>query len=168
MPHSKNSWLLCLLPLLLASCGSTGPDGPPPPETSQVSGTVMIDGKPAPRGEVVLKLYPKGRELKPGERIPQCIVGPDGEFSFSSYREGDGAEPGEYVLTMEWLRIALMGMFGPDKFLNNFNSPNNEDPRFQVTVVSGEDTVIPTIDINTSTLQKKPMHRYATRAGKGK
>lgn len=128
----------------------------------------MIDGQPAPIAQVVLKLYPEGREPKQGQRLPQCLVREDGKFAFSTHRDGDGAEPGEYVLTMEWLRVALGGRFGPDKFLNNFNSPevNKDDPRFQVKVVEGEPTEIPTIEITTSELEPKPMHRFATPEGK--
>lgn len=168
MLQSKLSRLLLFVPLLLASCSSTtGPEGPPAPETTAVGGVLMIDGKPAPRGLVELKLYPKGREPKPGERIPICLVGPDGKYEFSSYSEGDGAVPGEYVLSVEVLRIGGPGqLFGPDKLLNNFNSPANADPRFQVTIVEGEPTEIPTIDIDTSQLKPQRNHRYATPAGK--
>ena len=169
MLPARYSWIVLIVPLLLVSCSSTtGPDGPPPPPTSKVGGVVRIDGKPAPMAQVVFNLYPIGRDRKPGERLPQCLVRDDGQFAFSSYRDGDGAEPGEYVLTMEWLRIALAGRFGPDKFLNNFNSPevNKDDPRFQVTVVEGQPTEIATIEITTSDLEPKPMHQYATPKGK--
>ncbi len=127
----------------------------------------MIDGKPAPPGLIEMKLYPKGRKPKAGERIPKCIVRKEGRFSFSSYRNGDGAEPGEYVLSMEKLKIGGPGeLFGPDQFGNNFNSPRNKDPRFQVTVVEGEATEIPTILVETSKLQPQKRHPYASRPGK--
>lgn len=162
--------LLLIVPLLAASCSSKGPEGPPPPPTSEVRGQILINGEPPPKGltQVVLTLYPKGRDPKPGERLPQCLPGEDGTFAFSSYRENDGAEPGEYILTIEWLQLGMTGRFGPDKFLNNFNNPevNVNDPRFQVTVVEDEPTQIPTIDINTSELESQPLHRYATPKGK--
>lgn len=167
MRRLLRSCVFLVVPLLSAGCSSKGPDGPPPPPTSPVSGVFLIDGKPAPQMTAVeLKLYPKGREPKPEERIPKCIVGRDGKFTFSAYRDGDGAEPGEYVLSAEVLRIAFSGMMGPDQLGNNFNSPFNEDPRFQVKVVAGEPTEIPPIDIKLSELQAQPMHAFASPPGK--
>jgi hypothetical protein len=160
--------LLLLAPFILTSCtGSSGPNGPPTPKTARIGGVITIDGQPAPMGLVELKLYPKGRELKPGEHVPKCRVGADGKFVFSSYRDGDGAEPGDYVLSVEYLRMGGPGaVFGPDKFLNNFNSPTNEDPRFQVKVVDGTSGEIPAIDIKMSELKAKPIHPFASPNGK--
>ena len=160
---------MLLVPLLIAGCsGSTGPDGPPPPKTTSVGGVLLVDGEPVPftKGVVELKLYPKGRELKPGESVPKCTAGQDGKYTFSSYRDGDGAEPGDYVLSVELLKMGLGDLFGPDLFLNNFNTPLNEDPRFQVKVGDGEPVEIPAIDIKTSELKKQPNHKYASPAGK--
>ena len=170
MLHTNLHRLLLFIPLLLASCsGSAGPDGPPTPKTAKVGGVIMIDGQPAPIGLVELKLYPKGREVKPGEHIPKCRVGKEGKYIFSSYRDGDGAEPGDYVLSMEYLKMGGPGeLFGPDKFLNNFNSPSNEDARFQVKVVDETSGEIPAIDIKMSDLKAKPPHAFASRTGKQK
>ena len=130
----------------------------------------MVDGEPAPfiKGVVELKLYPKGREIKPGESVPKCVAGQDGKYTFSAYRDGDGAEPGEYVLSVEMLKIGMGDLYGPDQFLNNFNSPKNEDPRFQVKVGDDEAVEIPTIDIKTSELKKQPNHPFASPPGKRK
>ena len=167
MRRSALSCVFLLFPLLPAGCSSTGPDGPPPPTTSPVSGVILIDGEPLSKmAAIELKLYPKGRVPKPEERIPKCVVGRDGKFAFSAYRDGDGAEPGEYVISAEMLRISISGMMGPDGLGNNFNSPFNEDPRFQVKVVEGEPTELPTIDINTNELEPQPMHPLASRPGK--
>ncbi len=168
MHCSKFSCGLLWVPVLLAGCSSsTGPDGPPPPKTSPVSGVILIDGKPPELMTAVeLKLYPKGRKIKPDDRVPKCTAGLDGKYTFSSYRDGDGAEPGEYVLSVEMLRRAPGAVFGPDQLGNNFNSPDNEDPRFQVTVVDGQPTEIPTIDISTKELKKQPRHPFASPPGK--
>jgi hypothetical protein len=162
-------YLLVMAPLLLVSCSSKkGPDGPPPPKTTKVGGVLMVNGKPAPTGLVELKLYPKGRELKPNEQVPICRVGNEGRYTFSSFRDGDGAEPGDYVLSVEMLKMGLGELFGPDQFLNNFNSPTNDDPRFQVTVNDRGGVEIPTIEIITSELKPKPKHPFASPAGKRK
>ncbi|MCA9008580.1 MAG: hypothetical protein KDB01_02480 [Planctomycetaceae bacterium] len=171
MHRPKNFCVLLLVSLLLAGCSSsTGPDGPPPPKTTRVGGVLLVDGEPSPlvKGVVELKLYPKGREVKPGESVPECIVGQDGKYTFSSYRDGDGAEPGDYVLSAELLRMGLGDLFGPDQFLNNFNSPLNEDARFQVKIGDGEAVEIPTIDIKTSELKQQPNHPFASPTGKRK
>lgn len=163
--------VLLFIPQLLAGCsGSTGPDGPPPPKTTSVGGVLLVDGEPATlaKGVVELKLYPKGRDVKPGESVPKCVAGLDGKYTFSSYRDGDGAEPGDYVLSVELLRMRFGDLCGPDEFLNNFNSPFNEDPRFQVKVGDGDPVEIPAIDINTRELKKQPDHKYASPSGKRK
>jgi len=126
----------------------------------------MLDGQPPPPGALELKLYPKGYQANSAERVAKCRVGPEGEYAFSSYRAGDGAEPGEYVLSVEFQVLGFGTISGPDQLGNNFNSPLNTDPRFQVTVVSGEPTVIPAIDIITSELERQPDHPFATPAGK--
>ncbi len=164
---SKLPRMLLLAPLLLAGCSSTtGPDGPEAPKTTKVGGVLLIDGEPAPLGVVELKLYPKGGDLKPGMRVPKCLVRPEGRFDFSSYASGDGAEPGEYVLSIEMLRMAPGELFGPDQFGNNFNSPFNEDPRFHVTVGEDDPVEIPTIDLDTSQLEYREHHPFASPPGK--
>ena len=128
----------------------------------------MIDGEPAPRGMVELKLYEKGHDPTPEQMVPKCVVGDNGKYQFSSYGQGDGAVPGEYVLSIEWLKIGPGALFGPDRLLNNFNSPFNEDARFQVTVINGQPVQIPTIEINTKELKEKESHPYASPPGKRK
>lgn len=167
MTRRTNHSLIVPLLLLLASCSWTkGPSGPPTPKTTKVGGFILIDGEPAPRGEVELKLYAKGSEQSPGAVVANCVVGEDGRYEFNSYRQGDGAVPGEYVLSMEWLRPAPGVLYGPDKLLNNFNSPFNEDPRFHIEVIEGEPVEIPTIEIQTSELKPQKSHPYASPAGK--
>lgn len=128
----------------------------------------MVDGEPMTftKGVIELKLYPKAGQVKPGEPVPKCIAGQDGRYTFSSYRDGDGAEAGEYVLSAELLRMTPVDIFGPDRFLNNFNSPLNEDPRFQVKVGDGGSVEIPLIDIKMSELKKQPPHPFASPNGK--
>lgn len=166
MLHTNISRLLLLVPIFLAACSEKGPRAPVTPKTTSVGGAVMIDGDPAPKGQIEMKLYAKGTDDKPGDVVAKCFVGDGGKFRFSSYREGDGAVPGDYVISMEWLRPAPGVMYGPDKLLNNFNSPFNTDPRFLVTVVDGQPVDVPTIEIDTRELKQKPSHPYAAPSGK--
>ena len=169
MLRTRLTCLLALVSLLLGSCSAEkGPKGPPTPKTTKVGGVLLFDGKPAPRGFVELKLYEKGHEPTPTQMIPKCMVGENGKYQFSSYGDADGAVPGEYVLSIEWLKVGPGALFGPDKLLNNFNSPSNDDPRFQVTVVEGKPVEIPTIDIKTSELKQVKAHPFASRPGKRK
>ena len=161
--------LMALVLLVLTSCsGSTGPKGPPTPKTTKVGGLLLFDGQPAPRGLVELKLYEKGHDPKPAQMIPRAIVGENGKYEFSSYADKDGAVPGDYVISIEWLKMGPGTLFGPDKLLNNYNSPSNDDPKFQVTVTDGKPVEIPTIDINTKELKQKKTHPWASPAGKRK
>lgn len=156
---------------LIGGCShSTGPNGPPPPKTTRVSGVFLVDGEPLPfvKGVVELKLYPKGRDLKPGDAVPECVVAQDGKYTFSSYRDGDGAEPGQYVLSAEMLKIGMGDLFGPDQFLNNFNSPRNDDARFQVEIGEDDALEIPTIDVKMNELKQQPNHPFASPPGKRK
>lgn len=165
MLRTKFTFLLMLIPLALSAC-SKGPKGPPTPKTTQVGGTILIDGEPAPKGQVELKLYKKGTDEKSAEAVANCLVGDGGKFQFNSYRQGDGAVPGKYVLSAEWLRPAPGVLYGPDKFLNNFNSPFNGDPRFQVEVVEDVPLEIAPIEIRISELKPQKSHPYASPVGK--
>jgi hypothetical protein len=164
--HLTSLLLLTVLWIVGCSGSGSGPDGPPVPKTTRVGGTIMINGKPAPIGVVELKLYGRGKATKPGDTVPKCLVGTEGKYVFSSYRDGDGAEPGDYVLSVELLKMGFGELFGPDQLLNNFNSPDNADPRFQVKVGDGDAVEIPAIDIETSKLKKQPSHPFASRPGK--
>jgi hypothetical protein len=82
--------------LLLAGCGA---DEVP---VYHVRGKVLYRGKPAHRAEVV---------FLPVEDDPNlaglCIhgtAGEDGTFELTTYRRGDGAPAGDYVVTVFWPR----------------------------------------------------------------
>ena len=78
---------------LVAGCGDPGPKLYP------VTGTVRVDGKPA--GDATIFLHRKGRD-NPNEPVPYAHCGPDGTFVVTTRKEGDGAAPGEYVVTVVW------------------------------------------------------------------
>ncbi len=76
-----------------ARCGNSGPKLYP------VTGTIKVDGKPA--GDALVFLHRQGRD-NPNEPVPYGKCGPDGTFTVTTSKEGDGAPPGEYVLTVVW------------------------------------------------------------------
>jgi hypothetical protein len=82
----------------LAGCGG-GDDGPVVPQP--VTGKVYYDGKPAVGVKVFL--IPTDAPMVP--RIPQNphgITGPDGSFSITTFKDGDGAAEGGYQVVLMW------------------------------------------------------------------
>ena len=77
-----------LLPcLILLGCGR-GHELP----TAPVSGKVLVDGQPVPKGQVIFA--PEQGRAATG------ILGPDGTFTLSTYRPNDGAVVGKHTVTV--------------------------------------------------------------------
>jgi hypothetical protein len=80
-------------------------------ETYPVKGKLSFQGKP-PVGAIVV-LHPK----KDGDRPvrPKGYVQEDGTFELTSFKSGDGAPAGEYVLTAQWSKLETKpnGYAGP-------------------------------------------------------
>ncbi|MEX0727614.1 MAG: hypothetical protein WEB58_01385 [Planctomycetaceae bacterium] len=83
--------------LWLAGClfSITGCGGIDAPETVPVSGTVTYKGTPLTNGKV--RFNPV--DSKDG-RPAEGSIGSDGAFTLSTYKDGDGARPGEYNVTV--------------------------------------------------------------------
>lgn len=99
-------------------------------QTTKVTGKVTVDG--APVKDILVTLHnPKqsGKAQRPNARTRE-----DGTFQISTYLEGDGAPPGEYHVTLEWLTFQSIGAqwIGPDKLKNQYNDPKSTP--FHVTV----------------------------------
>lgn len=132
-----------------------------------VSGTLLIDGQPQP--DVWVRLFKKGdRRVLPS--TPRVRTDASGRYVFSTNIEGDGVEPGSYVLMIEWLtKVGSASWGAPDKLLNNFCDPlrNQNDPRFIVEVKGDDEIKIPTIEIATAGLQEMdPRPGGITKMGK--
>jgi hypothetical protein len=83
--------------LLAAGCSNNEGRKPVFP----VRGRVLFEGKSAPQALVVF--HPLGTEDKDAVR-PWGQVGPDGTFTLTTYKSGDGAPAGLYRVTVElWL-----------------------------------------------------------------
>jgi hypothetical protein len=67
------------------------------PATALVSGTVKVNGKSVPGGNVILAPMGDGRSL-PG-KTAMAQVDDDGTFVMSTYKEGDGAVVGKHRVT---------------------------------------------------------------------
>lgn len=83
-----------LLVCLLFGCGVAGP------KTAIVKGTVTFKGKPVPNGTVTF--VPASGHHATGE------IRPDGSYTLTSFRPGDGAVPGTYKVIV----VAMQDMTG--------------------------------------------------------
>lgn len=79
--------------ITLTGCGDSGPKLYP------VKGSVRVDGKPA--SDATVFLHRKGRN-NPNEPVPYAKCGPDGSFAVTTVKDGDGAQVGEYAVTVVW------------------------------------------------------------------
>ncbi len=86
--------IVAVLALTLASCANGRKPVVP------VRGKVFLGGKPADGALVVFN--PVG-DKDPNAVRPQGTVGSDGAFEMTTYKENDGAPPGEYSVTFVWL-----------------------------------------------------------------
>lgn len=64
------------------------------PETAEVTGVVMYQGKPLPEGEI--RFIPKNTEANPASGM----ILPDGTFQLSTYERHDGAAVGQHKVTV--------------------------------------------------------------------
>jgi hypothetical protein len=132
------------LTLVLSACGGAeSPDGPRV-TVVPVTGKVVVDGEPA--AGIAIRCLPIGE--KPTE-LPtsSAFTDAEGNFAISTFESGDGAPPGEYRLTFEWLTLSLLnGRYeGPDKLGNQYSDP--EKSEHMVMVVEGLPTEVGTIEL---------------------
>jgi hypothetical protein len=112
---------LCSSVLLIASGCSSAPDGPviEMDKVSKVTGKLLINGKP--EQQVLVKLHRVGApdpDAKTSQVLSkEAFTAADGSFAITTYKSGDGAPDGEYIVTFQWGMINLLGgMYAGDKF----------------------------------------------------
>lgn len=133
-------FLSLLSVMLMVGCGNpyerTDEDleamaGEPLKETVPVSGTVTLDGFPAPG----LMIYAYTRESGT-EAADRCDVRDDGTFCFSHYRACDGMQPGSYRLGFAQFDDNVKWNERTDLLEGKYSNPMKHD--FVLEVVSGE------------------------------
>lgn len=126
--------VVCLLPL---ACRR-----PDTPAVFPVHGEVFFKDQPAAGAAV--HLHPVGDD----ERAPAfAIVKEDGSFEMSTFGTNDGAEPGEYAVTINWRteeRVDDEIVVSPDRLGERYSKPATSG--LKVTVAEGEN-VIPRYDL---------------------
>jgi hypothetical protein len=89
------------LVFLLAACGIVGllfgGCGPKRAATFPVKGRVTYMGQPVTQGSIAF--YPAEGRMATGD------IGPDGRYSLTTFRAGDGAQPGQHRVTIDAKRI---------------------------------------------------------------
>jgi hypothetical protein len=119
-------------------------------DTTQVRGKVMVDG--APVKDLWVTLHPSDASLR---LRPRGQTDAKGNFQITTYTGGDGAPPGAYKITIEWLtyikRDSDWG--GPDKLKNQYNDPATSP--FQVTV-EDDPIELPVFELKLAGVEGKP------------
>jgi hypothetical protein len=114
------------LAVLASSCG--GGRKPVFPVRGQV-----LDAKGKPAAGALVIFHP----VQPDPKGPPKPVGradEDGRFALTTYKEGDGAPAGEYVITVTWPR-PKKSPFEPeagDRLQGRYASPDRSNIRFTV------------------------------------
>lgn len=106
--------------------------------THPVSGRAEFGGKPPVGAHLVFHPQPE----QPGwGDLPSAVVKPDGRFSVSTYRDGDGAPAGEYVVTAQWFPVGQDGAVGVNALDRSFATPAGSPLR--VTIQAGANDLAP-------------------------
>lgn len=113
-------WSVGMLLAALVGCGGANE---PLAAVVPVAGKITFEGK-APAGA---QIFLKPVQAKPGVTYtPVGVVREDGSFRISTYGDGDGAPPGEYIAVIQWFKLVDGGR-GPNvlpaKYANSDTSP---------------------------------------------
>ncbi len=65
-----------------------------------VSGRVLVEGEPA--GGAVVIFYPQTEDLERKKFRPNAETDEEGNFQVTTYVQGDGAPPGDYLVSVVW------------------------------------------------------------------
>ena len=119
--------------------------------TVPATGKVAINGQP-PKG-LLVQLHPIGAPVDARNSRAWGKVGEDGTYSLSAYEDREGVPPGEYAVTLVWpADSAVLG--SPDRLGHRFDKP--ESSRWKFTIKSGEDNILPPIELTDVAIRAKP------------
>lgn len=143
MPQRRSLFILCLLAAgSIAGCSGSVT----PPKTAPVRGAVTFKGKPATG--IVVKFNPQF-DIGRVKFTPSGETGPDGKFTLSTGAPGNGAPPGEYVVTFEKPRVVSdRKNSGIETEVDDLKGKFSDagQSKWKVTVQKGENHV-PTFDL---------------------
>lgn len=112
--------------------------------TFPVEGKLLIRGKPVQGVQVFF--HPRDATQR-GK--PRGVTDAEGKFQLRTYRDGDGAPPGDYTVTVYWPgrynpKVAVDDQLPPDRLGERFLDPRNSSLR---ATVSAAPTTLPPFDI---------------------
>lgn len=87
-----------------------------------------------------IRLHPRGMTL-PDEATPSATVQADGTFALTTFTKGDGAPAGDYVVTVQWFRVAKDGSVGGNSLPKRYASPTTSP--LSVTIREGKNDLPP-------------------------
>jgi hypothetical protein len=122
--------------LCCSACGPhiNAPTPPNPKATTPVSGIVKIDGQPGHGVKVMLNPVSGVDAANP--TVTEGEADKDGKFVISTYGGGDGAPPGDYMLTFEWYDRTVIRIGGGDP-KDQFKGKYAKKTDHKLTVPSG-------------------------------
>jgi hypothetical protein len=152
-PVSRALRVVVTLALLgLAACG----DKRGFPKVYPVKGKILVNGQPAADCQVYLNRTSQDKQGPPIK--PQAATNENGEFQITSYNANDGAQEGEYVITVEWReRVGLMkAAEGVDQLDGAYATVEKTKalPGF-VVKVEGKPVEVPPLDLKQSPEAKR-------------
>ena len=107
---------------LSLACFAACSPAPTTPPCVVTTGTITVDGQPTEG--VMISLHPTAG----GQSVSRAVSGPGGEFTVSTYAQGDGAPPGEYQVTCIWGRYdAISRDYVDDRLEGKFNDPKESE-----------------------------------------
>lgn len=122
------NWLrLLVVCLSAASCCLTAcsPVGPP---RYEVTGIVLVDGKPAER--VLVQFHSTNEQLQGDDRYPVAVTNAQGQFRLNEGSQQAGVLEGKYRVTFSWL--SSPNLDAVDKFKGAF--ANDSKSKYVVDV----------------------------------
>ena len=121
-------WTMFALTLLaVAGCGPSGP------VKHKVTGTVLVNDKPASGISVCLRHT--SDSVKGKARMPVAVTDENGVYVLSSDGDGDGAVEGEYVVTFVWMDSKNPDI---DRFEGKYADTNSSPYRLKVPPPNGQ------------------------------
>lgn len=134
VPQQAVFVFVCFIPLACSNSDS---------RVYPVRGVVFFKGQPASGAAV--HFHPLDKEEG---TTAYAEVKEDGSFELSTYATNDGAEAGDYVVTITWREVTQgeeETIFGPDRLGDRYSKPDKST--LKATVVAGENEV-PRFDLN--------------------
>lgn len=140
------SWF-ALLAIFVAGCSSRDPTWK---ETVPVKGALTVDGKAEMGVEVRLtSVALAAKEGFAAEPLPsKAMTDAAGAFALSTYEIGDGAPPGEYVVTFAWPTMNMITLqYEGDRFNGKYSDEKTAEKRIKVE--SGKPLDLGRIELTT-------------------